>query len=68
LALNTAVSKPEKKDEPVATLKVTFPSRELRDKFKATCALNGKNMNEAIIEFVQQYVEHGGSSSSKGAA
>jgi len=23
-------------------------------------------MNEAIIEFVQQYVEHGGSSSSKG--
>lgn len=50
----------ERKDEPVATLKVSFPSRELRDKFKAICALNGKNMNEAIIEFIQQYVEQKG--------
>jgi regulatory protein YycI of two-component signal transduction system YycFG len=53
------VSKLENKDEPVATLKVTFPTRELRDRFKASCALNGKNMNEAIIEFVVQYVENG---------
>ena len=40
--------------------KVTFPSRELREKFKAICALNGKDMNEAIIEFIQQYAEQSG--------
>jgi hypothetical protein len=60
------MSRPEKKDEPaVATLKVTFPSRELRERFKAVCALDGKNMNEAIIEFIEQSVEHKYSPSAK---
>ncbi|BDA70044.1 hypothetical protein CAL7716_042100 [Calothrix sp. PCC 7716] len=46
-----------KKPEPAATLKITFPDRSLREQFKAACALNGKNMNEAIIEFVREYVQ-----------
>lgn len=40
-----------------AILKVYLPSKSLRDRFKAACALNATNMNEAIVEFVQQYVE-----------
>ncbi|MBW4474314.1 MAG: hypothetical protein KME45_28665 [Stenomitos rutilans HA7619-LM2] len=40
-----------------AILKVYLPSKSLRDRFKAACALNATSMNEAIVEFVQQYVE-----------
>ena len=46
-----------KTTEPVPTLKVTFPSRTLRERFKAICALNGKNMNEVLIDLVKQYIE-----------
>jgi hypothetical protein len=51
------VSSSEKKPEPIPSLKVNFPNRALKDRFKATCALNGRNMNEVIIELVQQYIE-----------
>ncbi|MEA5551782.1 plasmid partition protein ParG [Anabaena cylindrica UHCC 0172] len=47
----------KEKSEPIPSLKVNFPDRNLRDRFKAACALNGKNMNEVIIEFVHHYVE-----------
>jgi hypothetical protein len=56
------VTSPDKKTEPTPSLKVNFPTRALKDRFKATCALNSKNMNEVIIEFVQQYVEQNQSS------
>ncbi|MEG4799032.1 plasmid partition protein ParG [Microcoleus sp. ARI1-B5] len=46
-----------KTTEPVPTVKVTFPSRTLRERFKAVCALNGKNMNEVLIDLVKQYIE-----------
>lgn len=45
------------KEEEKAILKVYLPSKPLRDRFKAACALNATNMNEAIVEFVRQYVE-----------
>ena len=45
------------KKQPIPSLKINFPSRELKDKFKATCALNSRNMNEVIIEFVMEYIE-----------
>jgi hypothetical protein len=47
----------QKTTEPVPTVKVTFPSRTLRERFKAICALNGKNMNEVLIDLVKQYIE-----------
>jgi hypothetical protein len=51
------VTSTEKKSEPIPSLKINFPDRALRDKFKAACALNSKNMNEVIIEFVMQYIK-----------
>lgn len=51
------MSPTQQKTEPIPTLKVVFPDRSLRERFKGICALNGKNMNEVIIEFVRQYIE-----------
>jgi|GEM_PF-5712953 len=42
--------------ESLPSLKVNFPSRSLKDKFKSACALNGKNMNEIVIQFIRQHV------------
>ncbi|MGG6270674.1 plasmid partition protein ParG [Leptolyngbya sp. AN10] len=44
-------------DKSKAILKIYLPSKTLRDRFKAACALNATSMNETIVEFVQQYVE-----------
>ncbi len=63
--LNTPVANTQKMAEPSANLKVSFPSRSLRDRFKSTCALNGKNMNEVIIEFIYGYVDKDESSSTQ---
>lgn len=54
------------KKQPIPSLKINFPSRELKDKFKATCALNSRNMNEVIIEFVMEYIEEQEKNSQKG--
>jgi hypothetical protein len=47
---------PTDEDKGKAILKVYLPSKSLRDRFKAACALNATSMNEAIVEFVQRYV------------
>lgn len=52
-------------EKPIPSLKINFPSRELKDKFKATCALNSRNMNEVIIEFVMKYIEQQEKNSAK---
>jgi len=53
------------KKEPIPSLKINFPDRGLKDKFKATCALNSKNMNEVIIDFVRRYVAENETSTPK---
>ena len=48
----------EKENESVM-IKVVLP-REQRDKFKGLCALNGKNMNQVLSEFIETYVTNEG--------
>jgi hypothetical protein len=40
-------------------IKVVLP-REIRDKFKGLCALNGKNMNQVLSDFIDNYIEREG--------
>ena len=40
-------------------IKVVLP-REQRDKFKGLCALNGKNMNQVLSDFIENYIEREG--------
>lgn len=35
----------------------TFVSEELRNEFKAVCAMEGKNMSDVLAEFVESYVK-----------
>jgi hypothetical protein len=48
----------ESENEPVM-IKVVLP-REQRDKFKGLCALNGKNMNQVLSDFIENYIDREG--------
>jgi len=46
----------EDKEFSVCRIEITKVDSELRNKFKAACTLNGKNMREAIIELMNEYI------------
>jgi porphobilinogen deaminase len=43
----------------MAVLTLKDVPNDLRNQFKAACALQGKNMREAILDFMRKEVERG---------
>lgn len=44
------------KETSLCRIEITKVDPALRNQFKAACSLNGKNMREAIIELMNEYV------------